>query len=423
MKPGFSHWLLSFTALGFGLGGIDSEASAKAERGATSNNLTKFDATCPKASLNKRFKVKYITNMETGEVITGENLSEKSFFQASVTKQMLMYVAGKTYSDEDLDKIISVPKVDFKDAQNIIDNHDVIPRNVIKMTRRHLLYAVRINSSNRAAYALALDIGSSEAGYAIIANRYAKGLGMRSHYSSASGFPTKLVAQRQSTDAESETLLVAAKQRDMPELTRELNVTSKRLEGYTVNSNKPVNFTITTGIQAQKKTYDYYIDNIVDFKSGRACTTGLAASGVVNISNINFSFVMAGYTTLQARDKDLKDEISKIEKRIENGEIKKIKPVIEQPPIQTFETVKTETAPQEPSVSNAPTPADSSMPSYMTLGLIGIFGFAGGLGVHSLTRGKMKSGFVQASIVANNFKEPVNYLPIGGSPLLERNPY
>ncbi len=447
MKINFAQLALPL-ALSLGLTAIDSEADAKSKTNAAQKApapKAKTEKAKPKTSATKVHKevteptpapvrtsdctadqkkswrpVKAFINMQTGEIVGNSATANTSAFFSSVTKIMPEYLTLKALHDGTIkkDQPIKVSRFRYTSVFGSTNGADEMPVKITAATPDVLLHYLAKRSSNDAPNTLAIRLSGSREAFYDLANSTARDIGMDmslNHFASATGYNEKGVVGKHKMTPLGMAQLIAHAYKEFPNEFRSYGDRQETV--YAVGKDgKEKKFTITSKIPAiQNNT----IEGLNFLKSGRTCTGGTAGGGVITIENMHFAFAYAGYPNYMTRDADINKTKIEIRAAIKSGEIK---PVVEQSPIQVIETVKTETAPQETSISSSPAPIDSSMPSYMTLSLIGVFGVAV-IGLHALTKGKLKEGFVKSNIPSVNSNAPVNYLPMGGSPLLARNPY
>ncbi|PZP56346.1 MAG: hypothetical protein DI586_04040 [Micavibrio aeruginosavorus] len=455
MKINFAQLALPL-ALSLGLTAIDSEADAKSKTNAAQKapapkaktEKSKKDKTKPKTSAAKFHKeateptaapvktsdctadqkklwkpVKAFINMQTGEIVGSSATANTPAFFSSVTKIMPMYLTLRALRDGKIekDKPIKVSRFRYTSVFGSTNGADEMPGKITAATPDVLLQYLAKRSSNDAPNTLGILLSGSREAFYDLENSTARDIGMDmrlNHFESATGYNEKGVVGKHKQAPLGMAQLIAHAYKEFPNEFRSYGDRQETV--YAIGKDgKEKKFTVTSKIPAiQNNT----IEGLNFLKSGRTCTGGTAGGGVITIENMPFAFAYAGYPNYRTRDADINKTKIEIRAAIKSGEIK---PFVEQLPVQVIETVKTEIAPQEASISSAPAPVDSGIPTSMLLGLFIIPGLAaiGLTGDHFLNKGKLKQGFVKANQPSVNLHEPPNWLPIGGSPLLSRNPY
>jgi len=114
-------------------------------------------------------------NVEENKIMYKKNIDEKVQI-ASLTKIMTALVVLE--ETKDLEKEITFDEVDFDYLEKEDLNISTLDRNK-KYTYKDFLYSLVLESSADCGYALAFDIGKSEAGFSRYMNKKAKELGMK----------------------------------------------------------------------------------------------------------------------------------------------------------------------------------------------------------------------------------------------------
>lgn len=184
----------------------------------------------------KRTRVGLMMNMETGEIIGGENGAlnpDTRFNPASMTKIMTLYIAlqkieaGTLHPDQVL-KIPHAPLISESNDRNLGDAllnegnwiNGKPMRAILRADVDNIIKAILVSSSNNGCIALANEISGSEKEFAELMNQTAQKMGLKnSHFMNSTGFPRK---------GEVKDHYVSA--RDLMIIMRELTAIMKRVE-------------------------------------------------------------------------------------------------------------------------------------------------------------------------------------------------